>query len=223
MANACTVISACPFPIDERKPGLQPGVFKLPAAKLERQDIEVLVIKSGSYPVYMDHDRGSFVVEEKLEIIAQAVVEDFCSSQIAADYVARPAIFWVPGEFDKDEAKLTFGNEIIDAIQRQAEWFRRLVQLADDDWAKTRQHKFITDLQRFAGKALGLQREWLIKPQSVSTQACPGCATDISGKALKCPHCGTIVNVAGWNALQAAQNASANAAATIKPDISAKP
>jgi len=209
---ACTIISACPFPIDEKKPGLQPGVFKIPAAKLERQDIEVIVVKSGSYPVYMDHDRGSFVVEEKLETIAMSVVEDLCNAVLAADYLARPAIFWVSGEYTKEEAKEEFHDQIMDAIQKQAEWFRRLVQLADDDWSKTRQHKFITDIQRYAGKALGLQREWLIKPLTVATQECPGCAKDISGKALKCSFCGTIVNIAGWNALQAAQNA-----ATVTP------
>jgi hypothetical protein len=211
--DVCTVISACPFPLDEKKPGIHPGVFKIPAAKLETHGIEVLIVKGGRYPVYMDHDRGSFMVNEPAHVVANAVVEDFCTAQLAADLTARPALFYVEGEYTVAEARKLYGNRIIEAIKGQAEWFRRLVQLADDDWAKTRQHKLITDLQRYAGKALGLQRDWLVKPESVMTQDCPGCASTIPGKALKCAHCGTIVNVAGWNALQAAQSAPVQAVA----------
>lgn len=204
----CTIISACPFPLDEKKPGLNPGVFKIPAANLAHQDIEILVIKGSTYPVYMDSDRGSMIIDEAPEKVADAVVKDFCSSHLGVDGSRMPAIFWVSGEYDKTDAKRIFAEQIIDAIKRQGEWFRRLVEMADDDWEKYHQHKFITDIQRYAGKALGLARPWIVKPESIRTQDCPGCASTVSGKAIKCPHCQTIINVQAWTDLQTSQQAA---------------
>lgn len=199
ITGACTIISICPFPIDETKPGVHPNKYQIEAADLARHGIKTLIVKQGSFPVYMDSERGSFIVPEQAATIAKAVVEDYCSSQIAADSTARPALFYVLGEYDEHEAKSEFATEILEAIKKQAEWFRRLVVMADDDWAKTKQHKFITDVQRYAGRALGLQREWLVEASAIKQISCPGCAEMINSKALKCPKCQIVVDPDAYN------------------------
>jgi hypothetical protein len=65
--------------------------------------------------------------------------------------------------------------------------------MADDDWKRTRQHKFISNLARVAAKVLKQEREWSITPQEVGQINCPSCNSFVSSKAVVCGNCNYIL------------------------------
>jgi RNase P subunit RPR2 len=78
----------------------------------------------------------------------------------------------------------------------QENWFTELIKLADDDWNKTHQHKMITDDQRYACKALGMKRDWMVEiPKEVRLTICPACMKDFPTGAIVCQNCRFIIDV----------------------------
>src|SRR5437762_9776268 len=163
MGNA-TLISIVPFAISEFKPGIYPGTFDIPASKNEIP--EVLVIGDSVYHVEIDENR-TITVKCQAADVAKAICEDYIVSNLAysEEANAAPGLFWASGIYDTAKIYSELKNHLEEAKERQKQWFIRLVRLADDDWEKTRQHKLISDMQRFAAKSLQLERPWIINPK----------------------------------------------------------
>lgn len=155
-----TVVSLCPFEIKETKPGINPGTFKIAAAK--KGDFQILVIGISKYGVYLDGDRGTLSVPELGERIAKSVVFDFVNSQYGIDDDARPGLFYVLGRKTRDEIVTEHVAELEEYRDKQERWFRRLIMAADDHWARFQRHNSITDLQRLAAKFMGHKAPWVI-------------------------------------------------------------
>lgn len=191
-----TVVSIVPFEVIANKITLHPGDFRVP--KSDGKNPEVLVVGDSYYDVYLGTDRtpSSLKITATSVEIARAIVEDFLGSLIATAPDAHPGIFWKEGEFSKEKATKEFQLELIEAKKVQHNWFINLVKMADDDWSKSNhRHTAISDLQRYACKELGMEREWLFKVvDTVNMRDCPVCTLQISNKALKCPHCGVILD-----------------------------
>jgi|SRR6185503_15822316 len=198
-----TLISIVPFPISEFKPGIYPGNFELKASKDNIP--EVLVIGESVYHVELDENR-TITVKCTSEDIAKSVVDDCIISTLAysAEDEAVPGFFWKPGEHSSRDIINKFAGELEYYIKTQTRWFSKLVQLADDDWEKSRQHKFISDIQRYAAKALGLERPWIIvtKVANEGQIKCPACQVSINSEAIVCQNCRCIINMDKYKTLQ---------------------
>jgi hypothetical protein len=189
-----TIVSIIPFPVNEAKPGLYPGHFRIEAAKAD--DFEFLVVGRSVHYVYVDMDRGSLTVPTPSDEVARSICDDYSRAQLAYHIGdSEPGIFWIPGEYKDKKAILTIASDKIAAARiLQRNWYMRLVAIADDEWNKYHTHKMISDLQRHAAKTLGLEREWNIQATVASTVFCPACRATMNVGATVCSSCRTIVN-----------------------------
>lgn len=193
---AVTLCSIAPFPLREKKPGLYPGEFTIPACKDMMNDVEIITIDECRFYVYLDLERGSFPVRASAEQVAVSIINDYINAQIAVSDGCYPGLFLVPGRATKAEVLgsplLTLAREI------QLRWYESLVRLADDDWSRYHQHRVITDIERHAAKALKLEREWIIKTPDTMSSAdnvvCLVCRTRLEPETILCPQCSFIIN-----------------------------
>ena len=196
-----TLVSLIPFEVNERKP-VYPGHFYIQGAK--ENDIEILVIENAKAFRYLDEFRGTDTINIDSEEIAKAVVEDYINSQLAvrSGEGLIPGLFYIPGEHTKIEVKTKYKDIVSDYRVKQTKWFEVLVRMADDDWEKTRQHRVISGIQRYAARFLNLERPWLIEPKMTK---CIACKTTVEENAVICPICRVVLNQDEYKKLQFAE------------------
>lgn len=209
----CTLCSILPFDLREPKPGLNPGEYIIPASK-DGKTPSCLIIKEGTYGIYLDGDRGTLRARTPSTEVARSLFEDYISAQLAVDEISKPGLFALPGvvkpeDFaDDDELKELLAS----VIEQQNNWFDRLIKLGDDTWQRYHQHGAITDLMRYAAKSRGkTDLEWM-KVSTVIEKAetvnCPACFALINPKAAVCNACGCVTNEEAYNKLQFAGKVS---------------
>jgi hypothetical protein len=191
--DVATVISLLPFPLDEKKPGLYPGHYRLP--KVAKGDLEYLTIEGAFHYVPMV-DQAPLRIPTPAGEIAKSLVSDYIEGALERDEDAWPGLFWVFGKFS---SKLVLKAELNEEIQRaeaaQRNWFVRLVRLADTEWSKNPgNHYSITSVMIHAATYLGQEKEWAVDPDKLATQQCPVCMKSIHPKAIVCEFCGKIIN-----------------------------
>ena len=199
--DVSTVVSILPYPLLETKPGLIPERWKLGAA--EPGDFRLMPVQRCIHHVYIDDTRPRLTVPDPSDVVAQSIVIDHKTAMYG--YVhgeAEPGIGWVQGEYVDDKngkaAFLSQHSDLLDALQEmQKAWFKNLVRLADDDWARYKQHKFITDLERTAATMLGLtNREWLIDVKvEEALSVCKFCFARVHPAACICMSCKGVLDV----------------------------
>lgn len=199
---AATIVSIVPFVIEEDKPGIYPGHFVIPASVDESP--QFLHVGESIYHVEVDEDRTVTVKCPPTEM-ARSLVEDYVKATLAYDerLEAQPGIFWMFGKISKMD--LMNNNDLLERLEtakrQQYNWFKRLIEMADDDWEKTRQHRSISDTQRYAAKALKQDRPWIVSLDSIAKQvvdnsaSCPVCKSRISTEAIVCPQCKAILKL----------------------------
>lgn len=196
----CTVVSIVPFEINEAKPGVYPGNFKIaPGSIKEPTTVEV---GESCYYLYIGEgkgdsgkDRESIKMRVLPEEMARSIVEDYLHAQMDYKLTCHPGIFWVNDNFDPKRHQ----GELANAQVVQLNWFRELVKTGDDDWEKTRQHKAISDIQRYAARALNQEKPWSIEInpnliQAVELTECIACKFSIRKDCIICPNCKVILN-----------------------------
>lgn len=186
-----TLVSLFPLPIFEKKP-LIPSIYQIPAAK-EELEPQVLVVGEGRFHVYLDEFRGVMTIKTPALTIAESIVRDFMDSQYMASEDARPAVWFLPGEWTIDDV-VNEDSRLMIEHARQLEWFKRLIVIADDEWAKFHQHRMITEVQKVAATRLRLNREWAIEYTPENNIDCPGCGTLISKRVAVCHQCNCVIN-----------------------------
>ena len=72
-------------------------------------------------------------------------------------------------------------DELADARERLAAFYRRVVVVADREWERSHSYVFINDIARRAAHFLGLEKEWFY--QARETMECPGCGEKIKPRA----------------------------------------
>jgi len=187
-----TVVSLLPIELNEKKPGVYPGHFIIPASR--EGDFESLNVVNSVAHVYMDESRGSITIVQESEIMAKSIVDDYINSCIAIDKIEGifPGLFWVEGEFNKAEIKEKFADRLKSARDSQGKWYYALIKMADDDWAQNRSHKSITPLQKLAALALEQivgKKEWAATIDVAAYKACKFCTSQIPSAAVVCPVC----------------------------------
>lgn len=191
-ASYATIISICPFPIRETKPGLFPNAYSIKAAA--PGDIEILNINDQVYFSQRVPVIGNVIqIPVPAKELAESIVSDRLTGQLLYSATSKPGLFWVPGKYSKQAAKIKFKAEIDEANIYQNQWYADLVKFGDDEWNQHHQHKFITDLQRHAARILGLEKEWLIEAVAAAdvTKKCVACYSPIHINAVICAICRT--------------------------------
>ena len=183
-----TLVSIYPFPIREFKPGLFPSQFNLEPGSVD--DPQFLEVGEAFYYRYAGD--GEYIpIPLNENELAESIVSDFCKTSIEYADNGRPGLFWVEGSFDLENPE--HQQAVVIAYEQQKEWFERLIQLADADWARMQDPRHISDVQRRAAKEFGLDKPWALQP-SKDTQTCEMCGTTSKAFAVLCPQCGYILN-----------------------------
>lgn len=203
-----TLASTLPFKLREAKYGLVPSLYEVPASTLsDKGKIRpgVLHIADGYHDVLipLSDDRAPAMrVVDTAEKIAESLINDYINANLSISWdpldngaMAIPGLFFVDGKLSVEDVELRCPRELEASISNTKAWFERLVKLADDDWAKYHQYKMITDLQRSACKYLNLSREWNFDVFTNEQNLCWGCKSLINPQAIKCAHCGAILQV----------------------------
>lgn len=197
-ADKCTIVSVFPKEINEEKPTLTPGRFKIHAAP--DNDFEILVIGSASwFKENMDTNMPFLEIPTGSLRLAQSIIEDFIQATYAATPDSCPGLFYVPGAYNKstiiksaEADQLNDNGEVVvkgkifpvllqEARERQKRWFQQLVALTDMDWVQTGGNpRVVSNDARLAARKLNLDKPWM-KDQVVYDM-------------VNCQSCGTLVN-----------------------------
>jgi hypothetical protein len=191
-----------PWAIREKKPGLNPGEFMLKPGTVKEPAL--FVIKKAQIRM-MDQDYRFYAMDIPLDTVAKDVVNCYNHALVGFEHdVAVPGFFWVEGAYEDDEQstaveklKKDHYKTILTAEKKMVEWFRRLVRMADDDWAVLPQHQQISDIQRTAAKYVNVERPWLSRDVSESKR-CPACMSIVQSAAAVCFACKAILNAESY-------------------------
>lgn len=186
--SKATVVSFEPKLMNSYKPGLYPGYFTVPPAK---DGVPGILHVSNSVH-YIENLNGHKVqVETSAEKVAESIVADHIRSTMGVAEGTHPAFFWVEGHKTAEEILKQHADDVKRVKAAQRSWHLSLVRFADDEWARHRQHRAITDTQRNAAKALGLTKEWALSEEDIGQELkrCPLCQSKINVKAVICPIC----------------------------------
>lgn len=196
---ACTVVSLLPREVREDKPHLLPSTFVVPAAVYG--DIAILHVEEAIHYVPSPFDDRNLKQVTTPNEMARSIVEDFCSAHIALADNCGPGLFWIEGRLSKSEVKKFHGRKIMDAKERQDNWFNALCMMADADWVKNKNMQSVSDLQRLAAKCLGVKKEWVAFTME-QTIVCPYCKASIAPDSVLCMNCKEVVNQKAYDELK---------------------
>lgn len=197
MSLDCTVVSLVPVRICEEKPGLFPPRFII-----EESDTyipQILHINTATHYVYLDEARGMLQVKDPSDVVAKAIVNDFCTSQLGTSDEVGPALWWVDEHIEWTDVMQHQERKIPEMRARQHGWFVNLAKMADDDWTRYHKHVVISDFQRKIARILDLNpddHEWMmpLAMQQGATVPCPFCHTSIPKGSVICTACNEVVN-----------------------------
>jgi hypothetical protein len=202
----CTVCNYTPFKYAELKPGQVPDMYIIPSAQGNNDELPgILHVKNTHANLYMPLQEYTYRVPIPGDDLADDLVKSLISAKLCYEMnVAEPGIFWLEGHHSAYVVNKDFKSKVDDALQKQHVWLERLVKLGDDDWQKYRQHKFITEVQRWAAKKLGFKKEWAaIAPNApVETTNCPYCGTLTFKGIAVCPNCKQVIDPVLYKQIQ---------------------
>lgn len=191
----CTIVSLVPYEVKDSKPGIIPSDYTVPPSNGIIPSL--LIVQNANCPLYRGSEMPNFNMVIPGEELARSLVNDYIRAQLIYSEDAHPALFWVPGEEKDGNIVITkYNKELEKSRTIQNNWFKKLVESADDEWNRNHQHKAITDIQRFACRSLGLTevKEWYTSPEPVPMIKCPACMTMVEGASVVCKNCKHILN-----------------------------
>jgi hypothetical protein len=194
-----TIVSWYPFPIEQiQKPGLLPEFFNVNPGDLKNKVPGITHFNSVKRRQYINDEQGWSETLVPASQLCSAIIYDYFKSCIATESDIGPGLFWVPGNVVA--AMITANKEFKQQSDRsydlQLKWFEHLVKLADDTWSMAKQHRSITNIQKYAANFLNLDREWLITQEiAKTTSRCPSCNEMVPLTGIKCASCGYILDM----------------------------
>jgi hypothetical protein len=191
-----SVISLSKLDVREEIPGMQAGIYEIPACDDSKP--KILIIQDSFY-FKPDLDGNQDMVIVPSYQIAGSIVQMHLSSQLSYKMGQHPAVFAVPHlALTYEDLRKTYAKEVENALAAQKAWFVALVRMADDDWQVAHRHNMISDTQRLAARELGLSRPWLevfLTNEEQKDASCPFCGTGLlNADAPICPSCGRVHN-----------------------------
>ena len=180
--------SIYPYTVEEYKPGLHPSTFIIEGTK-DSKFPTIFEVKDAHYYIQTDNN-----ISQKIPVLAndlaKSIVNDFISGCMGTATDANPGIFIYNSEEDLPKA-----------ITSQNKWFKRLIEMADNDWSITHRPGGINRIQRYAAKVLGVEREWTTEA-SDNPKFCPACTRPVSSGAVVCMNCQCILDAREYAKLQ---------------------
>jgi hypothetical protein len=196
-----TVISIFPRPIHEVKHTLDPGSFHIEAGSVDKPAI--LVVGPSSWYKELDEHQPLLEIPVSSIQVADSIVKDYINSMLMSDAGdVTPGVSYVPGEETLISIKTKYPGMIPELVRKQSNWYRALVKLGDNLWARTNGNPLsISDDMRIAARELQLNKEWVKDFQTVELVKCVACGNLRNGNFPVCLHCKTIVDRAAYDKL----------------------
>ena len=198
-----TVVSIYPVDLDERKPTISPGDFKLKAGSFEKPS--TLVVGSSSWWREIDENQPLLEIPVSSVQVADSIVKDYCNGLFMCDMDgSMPGIFFVPGEWDLIRLVTEKKALLETARRKQNNFWDQLITIADSLWSRTNGNPLaISDLMRLGARERGkVDKPWMSNfIPSVSLENCPACGSLINKQFPVCSVCKTIINMDMFNKL----------------------
>jgi len=202
-----TIVSTVPISIKEIKPGLLPQTYKLEKAKKDSFTLLVIGDAFELSPIpHSEKMRDFRRTPITAEMVADSVINDYIASATGTTGMPNedgtlpvPGLFWIPGAVDAAEILAKHKDKLETAKRSTVAWMKNLVLIADNEWAKNRQSKFITKLQRTACNYLNVEREWNVDDFELKSNLCESCKSPVSKDAMICSNCRFIINPELYN------------------------
>lgn len=189
--------------INEFKPGIYPGRFTIQPCT-DANKPEILHVGTSVYfiPQFNGEDElPAHVVKTPSYDIAKSIVNDYLSAQMDTNPECQPGIVWLDNKLTITDL-MTKHRDLLQNLKKyQINWFGKLTQRADNDWNRYKRHTVISDVQRFAARALGLEKDWLTPQSHEIPVKCPSCLTSCDKAAVVCANCRCILNQARYKEL----------------------
>lgn len=190
-----TIVSIAPCEFREEKPSVIPKSFIIPKCSDVKKPVFVHIPSAVSFE-YIDEQRGNKTYPIDSYTLAKGIVADIVNVMFGKDNDknAFPGLTAIPEDITTIEQLNKHHVGLIKQLEeKQLNWYKHLVYIADDDWAKFKQHKMISSLSIAAANYLGLKREWVVDFNATALQ-CPACMSYIPSGAVICRHCLTVID-----------------------------
>jgi len=191
--DKCTIVSVFPKEIVEVKHTIEPGRFIIPSGTYEEPGI--LVVGSSSWWKDIDIDQPMLEIPVSSIQVAESIVKDYCNGMLGCDMAdCMPGLFFALGPHTSLQVKTNFKTELENAKNRQTNWFKVLVRLADSLWARSNNNPLVIhDDMRLAARALNFnEKPWLRDFQAAELKPCKFCGSLRNPLYPICPSCKAI-------------------------------
>lgn len=188
--NEIGICSISPF---ERHWERSYGRFRIKPGTIEKPSYLWIADAKDQYWTDMEKKEGILV-----DIKAQTICDDLVSFE-----ERKEGFFLIKGDKPTEQ-------ELSDAIAAQKEWYIGQVKLGDASWAQHGKHEHISDTQRRAAVALGVERDWagIVKPRI----DCPACGEMVPAHVALCKFCSAVINKEAFDKLEFATQGARPAA-----------
>ncbi len=85
-------------------------------------------------------------------------------------------------------------EELAEAQARLEKFYTDQVRIGDQEWERSHNHQFITDVQRRAARWLGVEKDWCYEPKPLVD--CPACGEKLKPGVAVCKSCGAVLDAA---------------------------
>lgn len=191
--DKCTIVSIFPKPIEEHKYTIEPGLFKIPAGTYEKP--ASLVVGPSSWWREIDLDQPMLEIPVSSIQIADSVIRDYCNGMLGCNMGdAMPGLFFILGEQSPSDIELKYKEKLLEIKNKQDNWFKILVRIADSLWARTNSNPLvIADEMRLAAKSLNFNdKPWLKDFITVELKPCQACGTLRNPSFPVCQSCKNV-------------------------------
>lgn len=191
--DKCTIVSIFPREITEEKLTVYPNRWTIPAGTMENPG--VLVVGSSSWWKDYDFEQPLLEIVNSSIQIADSVIKDYCNGMLGCNMSdSMPGLFFVLGEHSAIEIKLKFKKKLEEMNEKQNNWYRILVRIADSLWSRTQGNPLaIWDEMRLAARSLNLNdKPWLKDYQQAELTRCNACGGMRNPLYPICPVCKSI-------------------------------
>lgn len=191
--DKCTIVSIFPKEINEKKETIEPGRFHIGPGEPEHPAI--LVVGSSSWWKDIDVDQPMLEIPVSSIQVADSIIKDYCNGMLGCNMADQmPGLFYVLGEHNVMEIKMKYKNELEKAHNKQTNWYKILVRLADSLWARSNGNPLvICDEMRLAARSLNFNdKAWLKDFQIAELVRCKACGGMKNPDYPICPTCKSI-------------------------------
>lgn len=197
-----TVFSIAPFQVNEFRPGLYPGNFKIPAC-LNDTVPERLSVGASVHIIHIADRKEPLQVVTPSFQIAKSITDDFLDGQLWTNPNCHPGIAWIQGDVSIESFK-TLHKNVFDAMRAvQRNWYVNVCNQTDNEWKKYQNTRVVSDQARFAAKVLGLEPEWMTaEVVGFTFNKCPACNTANNANNAVCTNCRCILDEGKFKTLK---------------------